>query len=67
MHGIVVQVAEAHEAKLGKLAQPIRVAVSGTAATPSIDVTLELVGREKTLARLDNALEFICEREAQTS
>ena len=67
LHDIVVQVAEAHDAKLGKLAQPIRVAVSGTAATPSIDVTLELVGRDKTLSRIDAALDFISQRAAQSS
>ena len=65
LHDIVVEVADAHESKMGKLAQPIRVAVSGTAATPSIDVTLELVGREKTLKRIDTALEFISQRAAQ--
>ncbi|MFT5115848.1 MAG: glutamyl-tRNA synthetase [Parasphingorhabdus sp.] len=65
LHNLVVAVAEAHESKMGKLAQPIRVAVSGTAATPSIDVTLELVGRDKTLARIDLALEYISNRVAQ--
>ena len=49
-------------AKLGKLAQPLRVAVSGTAATPPIDQTLLLVGRERTLARIDRALDFINRR-----
>ena len=49
-------------AKLGKLAQPLRVAVSGTAATPPIDQTLLLVGRERTLARIDRALDFIKRR-----
>ncbi|GJL84026.1 MAG: glutamate--tRNA ligase [marine bacterium B5-7] len=65
LHAEVVATAEDHEAKLGKLAQPIRVAVSGTAATPSIDVTLALVGRDKTLARLDRAIGYIDERVAQ--
>ena len=42
--------------KLGKIAQPLRVAVTGSAASPSIDVTLQLVGREQCLKRLDHAL-----------
>ncbi len=67
IHEQVVTVAEAYDSKLGKLAQPIRVAVSGTAATPSIDVTLALVGKQKTLERLDRALEFISERAAQNA
>ncbi len=41
---------------LGKIAQPLRVAVSGSAVSPPIDVTLALLGRERTLARVDAAL-----------
>ena len=37
---------------LGKVAQPIRVAVSGTAVSPPIFESLEFLGREKTLARI---------------
>jgi glutamyl-tRNA synthetase len=43
-------------AGLGKVAQPIRVAVAGGSVSPPIDITLELLGRERTLARLDRAL-----------
>jgi glutamyl-tRNA synthetase len=38
---------------LGKIAQPLRVAVTGSAVSPPIDVTLALLGRERTLSRLD--------------
>jgi glutamyl-tRNA synthetase len=41
---------------LGKIAQPLRVAVTGTAVSPPIDATLALLGRERTLARIDAAL-----------
>jgi glutamyl-tRNA synthetase len=41
---------------LGKVAQPVRVAVAGSAVSPPIDATLALLGRERTLARIDNAL-----------
>jgi glutamyl-tRNA synthetase len=41
---------------LGKVVQPIRVAVSGGTISPPIDVTLELLGRERTLARIEAAL-----------
>ena len=43
-------------AGLGKVAQPVRVAVTGTAVSPPIDATLELLGRQRALARLDAAL-----------
>jgi glutamyl-tRNA synthetase len=55
IHDVVNQVAAAHGLGLGKVAQPIRVAVSGTAVSPPIDVTLEVLGREVTLARLARA------------
>lgn len=59
IHEIVTGVAEAQGLKLGKIAQPLRVAVAGRAVSPPIDVTLTLLGREKTLKRLDVALEYI--------
>ncbi len=56
IHGVISQVAEEQELKMGKVAQPVRVAVSGTAVSPPIDVTLEMLGRERTLYRLDRAI-----------
>ena len=67
IHDALQACVEANESKLGKIAQPLRVAVSGTAATPPIDVTLELVGKEKTLERIDAALGFIATRAEQSA
>jgi glutamyl-tRNA synthetase len=50
---------------MGKVAQPLRVAVVGRAASPGIDVTLFLVGKEACLRRIDKALEYISKREQQ--
>ena len=61
----VDDVAESLELKMGKVAQPLRVAVSGRAATPGIDETLYLVGKEATLRRIDKALAYIEAREQQ--
>ncbi|ROH88817.1 glutamate--tRNA ligase [Stagnimonas aquatica] len=52
IHGVVHAVAEKLGLKLGDVAQPIRVAVSGAAVSPPIDQTLFLLGRTATLARL---------------
>ena len=49
----------AFEIKLGKIAQPVRVAVTGRTASPGIFEVLELLGRERTLERLDSALAWI--------
>jgi glutamyl-tRNA synthetase len=37
---------------LGKIAQPLRVALTGSTVSPPIDATLELLGRDRVLARL---------------
>ena len=42
----------AEEIGFGKLAQPLRVAVTGGSSSPSIDLTLTLLGREKVIKRL---------------
>jgi glutamyl/glutaminyl-tRNA synthetase len=43
---------------LGKIAQPIRVAVSGTMISPPIFDSLEFLGKERTLARIKRCLEI---------
>jgi glutamyl-tRNA synthetase len=52
-------VAERLGLKLGKVAQPLRIAITGQAASPGIGTTLVLVGRERTLNRLAKAEGFI--------
>ena len=59
LHQIVLDLAESMELKLGKVAQPLRVAISGTSVSPPIDATLSLLGRGKTLSRIKRAIEFI--------
>ena len=57
-HEAVNQTATELGVDLGKVAQPVRVAVAGTSVSPPIDVTLEALGRQRTLARLQLALEY---------
>jgi glutamyl-tRNA synthetase len=56
IHGALDGLASALGTGLGKIAQPVRVAVTGTAVSPPIDATLALLGRERALARIDEAL-----------
>ena len=44
---------------MGKIAQPIRVAITGTMISPSIHESLILLGKEKTLKRIDDTLEYL--------
>lgn len=56
IHNAIIQTAESLNIKLGKLAQPLRVAVTGNTMSPSIDITLQLIGQSKVLSRLDKVL-----------
>jgi glutamyl-tRNA synthetase len=56
IHGALNDLAARLQTGLGKVAQPLRVAVTGTAVSPPIDATLELLGRERTLRRIDAVL-----------
>jgi glutamyl/glutaminyl-tRNA synthetase len=53
------QVAAKLNVKFGQVAQPVRVAATGSDRSPPIHDTLALLGREAVLARLDRALELI--------
>ncbi|MFO8152277.1 glutamate--tRNA ligase [Thioalkalivibrio sp.] len=55
LHQVVMRTAEVLDLKLGKVALPLRVALTGGTASPAIDETLELVGRERTIARIERA------------
>jgi len=55
IHTAIMAVAAEKGVGLGKVAQPIRVAVSGGTVSPPIDVTLAILGRDTTLARLERA------------
>lgn len=54
--------ARVHCINLGKLGQPLRVAVTGGPVSPPIDATLALIGRERTLRRIDHAIKLIQQR-----
>jgi glutamyl-tRNA synthetase len=56
VHGALQATAEALGLGLGKIAQPLRVAITGTQVSPSIDHTVFLAGRAEALARIDAAI-----------
>ena len=58
IHALVGALAAERGLSLGKLAQPVRLAVCGGTVSPPIDATLEILGREESLARLDKAMAF---------
>lgn len=58
IHHAIQGQAESSGLGLGKVAQPIRVAVSGGSVSPPIDQTLAILGRDESLARLQRAIAF---------
>ena len=59
LHHIVQEVVNEQEVGFPKVAMPLRIAVTGSPMSPSIDTTLDLLGKEKTLDRIDKLLVFI--------
>ncbi len=53
------EIIEKHNIKLGSLAQPVRVAMTGGTESPGIYEVLEIVGKEKVLKRLEKAIKVI--------
>ncbi len=59
LHAMIEQLCQKNEVGMGKVAQPIRVAITGTTISPPIDDSLILLGKEKTLKRIDDTLKFL--------
>ena len=50
---------EEHGLKMGALAQPVRVALTGGTVSPGIHEVIAVLGKERTIRRLRNALDYI--------
>jgi glutamyl-tRNA synthetase len=59
IHQVIADTAEKLSLKLGKIAQPVRVAVTGDTVSPSIDVTLFLLGKDRVVERLGQGIDLI--------
>jgi len=59
LHQLIEQICSDAEVNMGKLAQPIRILLSGGPVSPPIDATLELLGRNETLQRLKKGMEAL--------
>lgn len=65
MHKVFDQVMEERELKLGKIAQPVRVALTGGTVSPGIFEVMAILGKEEVLKRLNNAIDIIPDEEDQ--
>lgn len=62
LHACIETLSAQLNLNMGKIAQPLRVAVTGSSMSPSIDVTLALLGKQRVLHRLAYALTWIQNR-----
>lgn len=59
IHQMINDTATQFDVKLGKIAQPIRIAITGGTISPPIDISLQLLGKPRTLQRLGKAIQTI--------
>jgi glutamyl-tRNA synthetase len=64
LHNVIQEVVAELEIGMGKIGMPLRVAVTGQGQSPSVDAVMQLIGKERVVARINLALAFIAEREA---
>jgi glutamyl-tRNA synthetase len=57
IHDALNQLAQEQSTGLGKIAQPLRVVLTGGTVSPPIDITATLIGRERCLSRLKQAIQ----------
>lgn len=67
IHDLIESTAADFDLNMGKLGQPIRVAVTGSPVSPPIDETVYLMGRDRSLRGLDKALSYIEKRAANSA
>lgn len=65
VHQAIQDTANELEVGMGKVGMPLRVAVTGAGQSPGLDVTVHAIGKTRSVARINKALDFITEREKQ--
>jgi glutamyl-tRNA synthetase len=64
LHQVIEDTATELDVGMGKVGMPLRVAITGAGQSPSLDITLALIGKERSIARISRAIEFIEARES---
>ena len=59
IHGVIEKITQKLEVNMGKVGQPLRVAVTGGSFSPPIDETVAMIGKARTITRINKAIEFI--------
>ena len=59
IHGVIDLTVKDLEVGFGKVAMPVRVAVTGGAPSPDLDLTMEMIGQAACLRRIEKAIDYI--------
>ncbi|MEZ9526034.1 glutamate--tRNA ligase [Enterovibrio norvegicus] len=65
LHTVIADTCSELDLGMGKVGMPLRVAVTGQGQSPSVDAVMALVGQARVVSRIEQALAFIAQREAQ--
>lgn len=66
-HNLIKRYCEERQMNMGKIAQPLRIALSGTVVTPDMVLTLDIMGQKDTLLRIMRCLDaFSTQMESET-
>ncbi len=66
-HRLIHQLSEERGEPLVKIAQPLRVALTGKMASPPLDEVMEILGKEKVVQRIQSAIDHIAKSEIRIS
>ncbi len=64
-HGLIHSFCEKREMNMGKIAGPLRVALTGSGVSPDMDATLEILGKTSTMARIRQCLATVKVKQAE--
>ncbi len=64
IHAVITAITEELGVGMGKVGQPLRVALTGGSFSPPIDQTVEMLGKQRSLARIRRAIDYIGARNA---
>lgn len=59
IHEVIDNTVKSLEVGFGKVAMPLRLAVTGGAPSPDLDLTMEMIGQAACLRRIDNAIDYL--------
>jgi len=62
LHAVIEATATELDVGMGKVGMPLRVAVTGAGQSPALDLTLFLIGKDRSVERISKAIDFVADR-----